>query len=415
MNSEITINLSVGRHCIVKHVTLIAIFTILLNICAALYILGRNNNKPILFDIFSRKNIEANAETTSKDEDRQELYEKSNVDVKYILQWHEDGSYPFYVIGEDNSVFFKYNCPYTNCIMTDDPNYLSDVTRFDAVLFHGNEIDHEILKLPPKRSTKQKYVFAATESAHYYPIQNPIYDNFFNWTWTYRLDSEVYWGYITIYDLNGIVVGPKLEMHWPDMDPIGIEIQNNLVNKSKAAAWFVSNCNSKSHRELEVTKIQIELAKYGWSVDIYGKCGELKCPRSNSKSCYELIKKDYYFYFSFENSFAEDYVTEKLLTALNNYAVPVVFGAANYSRFVPPGAYLNARELGPEKLAKAMDEIIKNKTRYYDFFRWRNHFVYEETIGTIDGCNICTALNDQEKFNTYSLYENFRKWWNEYD
>lgn len=38
---------------------------------------------------------------------------------------------------------------------------------------------------------------------------------------------------------------------------------------------------------------------------------------------------DYYFYFSIENSFSEDYVTEKLLHALKHYAIPVVYGGAN--------------------------------------------------------------------------------------
>ncbi|XP_059057643.1 alpha-(1,3)-fucosyltransferase C-like isoform X2 [Achroia grisella] len=344
----------------------------------------------------------------------EQLKEKTNTDTKYILQWYQGKSSPFYLIGRDSSVFFKYNCPYTNCIMTNDPDYLSDITTFDAILFHGCNINDHAINLPPKRSTRQKYVFAATESSHYYAINNPIYDNFFNWTWTYKLDSEVYWGYITIYDLNGTVIGPKLEMHWPELDPVDMEIKHNLVNKSKAAAWFVSNCYSKSHREVEVSKINEELSKYGWSVDVYGKCGRLKCPR-NSNYCYELIRKTYYFYFSFENSFAEDYVTEKLLTALNNFAVPVVFGTANYTRFLPSGTYLNAREMGPQELAKTMDEIIKNKTRYYDFFRWRNHFVYKETIDTVDSCNICTALNDEDKFSKYSLYKNFRNWWNEYD
>ncbi|KAM3959619.1 alpha-(1,3)-fucosyltransferase C-like [Aphomia sociella] len=404
---------------------------------ATLYVPGKDNSKIVLFDLLNHENAinrETNAlndeelnnsidkedkifeEENSDDDEYEELLErKIDTNTKYILQWYRQKQYPFLLLGTDDTVFSEFKCPYTNCILTDDHDYLPDITDFHAVLFQGSEVDNwNFEDLPTKRSMKQKYVFAATESAYNNPINNPMYDNFFNWTWTYKLNSEIYWGYITIYDLHGDIVGPKLEMNWPEMEPIGTEIENILNNKSKAAAWYVSNCNSKSNRDLEVANIQVELEKIGWSVDIYGKCGQFTCPRNNSIYCYELIRQDYYFYFAFENSFAEDYVTENLLHALNNYAVPIVFGEADYSRFLPPGSYLNARELGPEKLAKTMGDIINNKTSYYDFFRWRNHFVYKETIETDDLCNICTALNDEEKFNAYSLYENFRKWWNEY-
>nr|XP_037877562.1 alpha-(1,3)-fucosyltransferase C-like [Bombyx mori] len=67
-----------------------------------------------------------------------------------------------------------------------------------------------------------------------------------------------------------------------------------------------------------------------------------------------MIREKYYFYLSFENSFGEDYVTEKLLHALEFDAVPVVYGGANYTRFMPEGIYLNARELGAAALAEKM-------------------------------------------------------------
>ena len=57
-------------------------------------------------------------------------------------------------------------------------------------------------------------------------------------------------------------------------------------------------------------------------VDIYGKCGTLKCERSHNKSndisgqeCFTKLAKDYKFYFAFENVFCADYITEKLFMA----------------------------------------------------------------------------------------------------
>ena len=46
-------------------------------------------------------------------------------------------------------------------------------------------------------------------------------------------------------------------------------------------------------------------------VDIYGKCGKLKCSRTNETECYLQVEQNYKFYLSFENSVCEDYVTEK--------------------------------------------------------------------------------------------------------
>ncbi|XP_072938427.1 alpha-(1,3)-fucosyltransferase C-like [Epargyreus clarus] len=334
--------------------------------------------------------------------------------IKYILQWTRRFSAPFDFMGSGNSAFVKQKCKYTNCFVTDDANYFLDQTEFDAIAFNGRDVIHLWpFQMPAHRSPKQKYIFGAMESADNFPACDESLDNFFNWTWTYRLDSDFRWGYITIYDIEGNVVGPAVDMKWPEeMKPVTNYLKKKLSRKSKAAAWFVSHCKTKRQREDFVDEVSKELEQYGHKIDIYGSCGEFSCPRSNSDYCFKKVESDYYFYFSLENSFSEDYVTEKLLTALNNYAVPVVFGFANYSRFLPPGSYLDARELGAKNLARVMSDVIANKTRYYDFFRWRNHFSYNETSDNADVCKLCEVLNDDQMVNTVSVWQNFREWWN---
>ncbi|XP_045513998.1 alpha-(1,3)-fucosyltransferase C-like [Pieris brassicae] len=336
----------------------------------------------------------------------------SHKNMKYVLQWTRRFSAPFDWMGEGNSAFVKYKCKYTNCYVTDDRSYFLDQKDFDAIVFNGRDVIHLWpFQMPSQRSPRQKFIFGAMESPDNFPACDKNLDGFFNWTWTYKLDSDIRWGYIAIYNKNGQLVGPKIDMVWPKMTPVSDGLKSKLKKKTKAVAWFVSHCSTKSGREHYVSRLNNELEAFGLSVDIYGSCGSLTCPRTNEKSCFKMIKDDYHFYLSFENSFSEDYVTEKMLTALNNYAVPIVFGAAVYKRFLPDGSYIDARALGPTALASEINSIIENKTKFYDFFRWRNHLVYKGTDGP-DVCNLCEILNDEEKVQQVSVWKDFRVWWN---
>jgi len=71
-------------------------------------------------------------------------------------------------------------------------------------------------------------------------------------------------------------------------------------------AWFVSNCRESNTRK----NYAKELQKY-IPVDIYGKCGTKKCPRSTETECFEMLNQDYKFYLAFENANCKDYITEK--------------------------------------------------------------------------------------------------------
>ncbi|XP_013199634.1 alpha-(1,3)-fucosyltransferase C [Amyelois transitella] len=341
-----------------------------------------------------------------------------NPDYKYVLLWTSPKTEPFVFIGPGRSGFIGRNCSYTNCYVTADRDYFCDYTKFHAIVFAMSEVRHySSLQLPWYRSPEQKYVFSSVESSHYYPVCSDRFNDYFNWTWSYRLDSNCRWEYIAIRNENGNVIGPNKIMHWMklnDMRPVSEDFKDSLKSKTKAAAWFASNCPAYSHREKFVEKLQMKLNKYRLKIDIYGKCGNLTCPRQNRQLCLDMIKKDYYFYLSFENSFSEDYVTEKLLHALQNDAVPIVYGKANYTRFMPDGIYLNALTLGPEKLAKEMNYLINNPKKYADYFKWKNHYSYHsrgESEETDDYCAFCKLLNDEEKFRRKSVIEDFRKWW----
>lgn len=256
----------------------------------------------------------------------------------YILQWTSRKTEPFNFMESGQDVFIYKGCNYTNCFITDNKAYFNDVRYFDVILFNAPNIRTYLpITLPPKRSEYQKYVFVSTESSANYPGARE-YNGIFNWTWTYKLDSDICFSYITVKDQRGVVIGPKEHMHWmniSEMKPTSKYIKRKLRKKRKAAAWFVSNCDTMSDRLRFAQSLQHELEKYSQVLDIYGECGKLKCPTDGYyDGCYALIESDYYFYLAFENSFSEDYVTEKLLTALEHFAVPIVYGGANYTRYL---------------------------------------------------------------------------------
>ncbi|XP_063618901.1 alpha-(1,3)-fucosyltransferase C-like [Cydia splendana] len=367
------------------------------------------------------KNVKASESEKIEEKDLGEKNTVVNSNLKYILQWTNPKHVPFVYMGKGQQGFIDRKCKYTNCYVTSDRNLLGDVSKFDVIAFAGPEVSYtpNVKLTPPKRSPHQKYAFASIESAGNYPICSNRLDNFFNWTWTYRLDSENRWGYVIVRDAENKIIGPNIDMHWmklEDMDPVSEELAAQLRSKTKTAAWFVSNCETRNFRENYVKDLQEELEAYDLTVDVYGKCGPLKCERSTEEECFQLIKRDYYFYLSFENSFSKDYVTEKLLHGLKYNAIPIVYGGANYTRFMPDGIYLNARELGPKELAKKMKHLIDHPDEYKEYFRWTNHYSYYrrvENVETDDYCGYCTLLNNDEMVKKTSIYKNFKDWWND--
>ncbi|KAI5639837.1 glycosyltransferase family 10 (fucosyltransferase) c-term domain-containing protein [Phthorimaea operculella] len=345
-----------------------------------------------------------------------EIYRKKSrlpKDLKFILRWTSDDYAPFNSWGRGQRAFIKNNCSVINCYVTSDRNFFNgDLTKFHAIAFNGRQLySYTKEQLPKNRSPHQKYIYFNTESVPNQPVCSNIFDDVFNWTATYRLDSDILYNYILIKDKNGNIVGPKVNMSWVEnMDPIDEEYVERLQNKSKAAAWFVSHCTTKSKREQFASKLQKSLKIFNLSLDIFGDCGTLRCPRWQSH-CDTLLEKDYFFYMSFENSFAEDYVTEKLLSALQHDVVPVVFGGADYSRYLPPGSYLDAREYSPMALAAHIHQIMLTPKLYRKFFRWKKYYTYEDSSSQ-NLCSVCEALNNRTKFEKTSVYHDFRKWWN---
>lgn len=122
-----------------------------------------------------------------------------------------------------------------------------------------------------------------------------------NWTATYRRDSTLATPYGWWSD-DGEEEEQDDDSH---ADFVGV--------REPRVAWFVSNCNANNKR-LEYAR---SLSKY-YPVDIFGKCGELKCSRSDQSKCWKMVAQKYKYYLAFENSNCFDYITEKFWDALKH-------------------------------------------------------------------------------------------------
>ncbi|XP_049871785.1 alpha-(1,3)-fucosyltransferase C-like [Pectinophora gossypiella] len=322
-------------------------------------------------------------------------------DIKFVLLWKSEWLAKAYLT--------KLNCVVQNCIFTENKRLLRDYTSFDAIIFSESILESDT-KRPLLRSSSQLYVFASLESQVTYPACELHNDNFFNWTMTYRLDSTVLWLFFVVRNLTGSVIAPSIKPVWEKNDrPVASPLKSLLLKKTKAAAWIVSNCNANSERAAYMVSLQEHLYHFSLNVDVYGKCSGIICPNDN---CNDLIKQDYYFYIAFENSLAKDYVTEKVLHGFDNHAVPIVYGGANYSRFLPPGSYLNAMHLHPYNLAQKMKQIIDDPELYENYFKWTNLYTIDSDPMKINPlCNFCEALNE-EKAKSSPAMADFRLWRN---
>ncbi|XP_046746083.1 alpha-(1,3)-fucosyltransferase C-like isoform X2 [Diprion similis] len=287
------------------------------------------------------------------------------------------------------------SCPkkYKNCELTRSRD-LVDVTKFDAILFHGNEL--RLDDLPEKREPHQRYVYVNLESpgTRKDPL-NSYFEDFFNMTMTYKLDSDIFWPYRLMRNIaTGQVAAPLEHPEWLQALDNSMKPSLNVTfeRKKKPIAWLVSNCDTPGKRELYVNELQKHV-----QVDIIGGCARFfndapKC--SKSKNCFaDFIEREYFFYLSFENSLCTDYVTEKFYNAFRYQIIPVVYGGANYTRFAPPHSYIDAMDFdSPKQLAEFLTSLSKDREEYLSYFWWKKFYeITDPNNWTL--CNICRLLN----------------------
>ena len=208
------------------------------------------------------------------------------------------------------------------------------------------------------------------------PLQDEIedysvYDRFFNWTMTYRADSDIYRPYGWLAEKNSGELYPPTRISWPPPPPTQVtQTPRQAHNKTRQVAWLVSNCETHSRRE-EYVRIMRQFIK----VDVFGGCGELECGKEedhNTRECNNMLEENYKFYLSFENSLCSDYVTEKFYRTLSLDIIPVVMGGGDYNNIAPPKSFIDVADFeSPEELAKFLLKLDKDDQEYLSYFWWK--------------------------------------------
>ena len=181
-----------------------------------------------------------------------------------------------------------------------------------------------------------------------------------------------------------------------------MDVQRERMLKKKMAAWVVSNCQPPSKRDVYFEELRKHI-----EADKYSNCkgGNRKC---YTKDCLTLVAKEYKFYFAAENSVCKDYITEKVYR--NSYLlgmVPIVYGGANFSQYLPPHSYIDVKDFAsPKDLAVHLKKVANDSDLYNQYFAWKRKYI---VIRENTQCRLCEFVNRKDL--TPKVYEDITKFW----
>ena len=289
------------------------------------------------------------------------------------------------------------------CSFTYDKRGLESM---DAVLFEYNDdlLRSEVgihLNVPLVRYAQQYWILYNHEPERGDIMTNNLYKNLeggvFNLSATYRNESDITLKY-----------GECLRRNDPTYSTRGI---NFAEGKTGLVVWLVSNCAATSQR-LGYAR---ELQKY-ISVDIAGRCGTKGFQKYFGPISYnahvENLNK-YKFYLAFENTYCEQYITEKVYKVLSDDSkvVPIVRGAGPYKDFLPVNSYIDAADFSsPKDLADYLIKLDQNDDLYNEYFKAREKFICHNYYANSYNwpCAICQqvcALKEANKKKTLNQNE----------
>ncbi|XP_076289265.1 4-galactosyl-N-acetylglucosaminide 3-alpha-L-fucosyltransferase 9 [Lasioglossum baleicum] len=298
------------------------------------------------------------------------------------------------------------NCSVTECILS---YRTKDIATADAVIFHLH-LTKAVSDLPVRKRREQRWIFLTDES----PIHTFLYGNqqisdyngLFNWSMTYRMDSDIPVPYGRVISRSHVNV---------EYDRFTKDFLKNT--KKKLIAVMGSNCAGTNNRWSYVSELKTILRD---DLDIYGKClkgNVTACPGHFDNDCRGL--NVYKFYLAFENSNCKEYVTEKVFwNAYQKLAIPIIMGTSkkDCERLLPPHSFLHVSDFAnPATLVNYVRYLDRHDEQYLEYHEWRKYYKVINEHGYFGSmsrhyCRVCEALHYNS--NTSKVYENIQSFWN---
>ena len=231
-----------------------------------------------------------------------------------------------------------------------------------------------------------------------FPLQGvwpPTWNSVFNWTWTYRRDSDIWQPLGLLKKANKV---KPLEYFY-----------ELTTGKNRALAWVPHTCpeNASSQRNEFVE----ELGKYV-RVSEFGPCNNKSCSKGRD-GCSQILSKRFFFLLALEDDICKDHVTEVFYRAWQEgtYVVPVVRGGADYSAYFPEGTFIDADWFDSvRQLSEFLMELIASRNMYSQLLWRKAHWIRAtKRLEEFGLCQLCQKLHHLEA--NRKRYPDIHQWY----
>lgn len=166
-------------------------------------------------------------------------FPKESREPKNILIWNNADRIETSAFGVGHEAFVSARCPVDDCIIHTSKSALA-LDEYDAVIIHVREMT----KMPNfQRRLNQRFIFLSQESPAYLPIEPSEFSGVFNWTMTYRHNSDIRLLYGRIKEK---LSAPKTAPEWKRLkdEMHDLSKTNYTGGKSNLVAWMASHCDT---------------------------------------------------------------------------------------------------------------------------------------------------------------------------
>lgn len=242
-------------------------------------------------------------------------------------------------------------------LITSDQKYLD---RADVVVFHLPTLEFD-LEGDLNKPEHQRWVGWTLECEENYPfIKSTEFMSLFDYWMSYHQGADV-----------------PISYYASDY-PIRFRQFVSSGNSRSGICMLVSSPFNRSGRQEYLKELMrdVQIDSYG---KVYNNC---QMQEDKGRSSKMALYEQYKFIIAFENSCAEDYVTEKFFDPLLAGAVPVYLGAPNVDEFVPgDNCYVDVRKYKTAgELAAHLKACLEDPVLYEQYQQWRKQSLKDSFV-----------------------------------